>query len=190
MEQSNAVEIESCEHFVKQTYRNRCRILTANGVENLIVPVIHSDLKIPIRDARIDYSQNWPKQHWGAIVAAYAKAPYFEYFADDFEKILFRKTPFLFDLNWEILTLCLKWLRINTPIRLTTQYNKTPENGQFDARSLLHPKKSDLSNILGQPIVYKQNFGNEFVPHLSILDALMCHGTEVKSILKKSQFAY
>ena len=33
----SVVRLEACEHFVKQTYRNRCRILTANGVENLQV---------------------------------------------------------------------------------------------------------------------------------------------------------
>jgi hypothetical protein len=186
MAQFQDVQVEVYEHFVKQTYRNRCRILTANGVENLIVPVVHGGHKIPMREVQIDYTQNWVKQHWGAIVAAYAKAPYFEYLAADVENILKKKTTFLFDLNAEILTLCLKWLRLNPRLNMTQSYQAKPESGQFDARSQIHPKKSDLGNILETQVVYKQNFGEVFVPHLSILDLLMCQGTEAKFYIERT----
>ena len=33
------VYLEQYAHYVKQTYRNRCQILTANGVMNLTIPV-------------------------------------------------------------------------------------------------------------------------------------------------------
>jgi len=139
-----------------------------------------------IRDVKIDYSQNWVKRHWGAIVAAYSKAPYFEYFMSDFEQIYQQKPVYLFELNWQLLTLCLKLLRINPPISLTEQYETQLAIGQFDARSLIHPKKGLNFNILDRQIVYQQNFGLDFVPNLSILDLLMCQGAMAKNILTQS----
>jgi WbqC-like protein family len=180
------VQIEAQEHFVKQTYRNRCQILTANGIDTLIVPVIHTGKKMLIQEVKIDYSQNWLKRHWGAIVAAYSKAPYFEYFVSDFEQIYQQKPLYLFELNWQLLTLCLKLLRMNPPISLTEHYEVNLSIGQFDARSLIHPKKKIESNILDLDIVYQQNFGLDFVPNLSILDLLMCQGAMAKNILMQS----
>jgi WbqC-like protein family len=180
------VALEAHEHFVKQTYRNRCHILTANGMDTLIVPVIHTAPKMLIREVKIDYSQSWVKRHWGAIVAGYGKAPYFEYFADNFDLIYQKKPTFLFDLNWELLTICLKLLRFKPTIRLTESYQTTLKEGQFDALSLIHPKKDTGYNNLQTSVVYQQNFGTKFVPNLSILDLLMCQGAEATNILKQS----
>lgn len=184
--QHNKVAIEAHEFFVKQTYRNRCHILTANGKDTLIVPVLHSAPKMPIRDVKIDYSQAWLKRHWGAIVAAYGKAPYFEYFADDFNGIYQKKNAFLFDFNWELLTICLKLLRLKPTIRLTESYQATLEESQFDALSLIHPKNDGGHNNLQTSVVYQQNFGTEFVPNLSIIDLLMCQGAGATKIIKQS----
>ncbi len=38
----SSVYIEACESYAKQSWRNRCRILSANGPLDLTVPVIHS----------------------------------------------------------------------------------------------------------------------------------------------------
>ncbi|MEI7584235.1 WbqC family protein [Runella sp.] len=182
------VALEAHEYFLKQTYRNRCCILTANGVDTLIVPVIHSSIKMPIREVKIDYSQSWVKRHWGAIVAGYGKAPYFEYFGSDFERVYQKKPAYLFDLNWELLTICLKLLRLKPTIRLTDSYQTGVEEGQIDVLSLVHPKKEFRHNNLYLPVVYQQNFGTEFVPNLSIIDLLMCQGAEAIHILKRSVF--
>jgi len=50
------------EHYVKQTYRNRCRIMTANGVMDLAVPVLRTG-KVAMRDVRVSYTVDWQKQH-------------------------------------------------------------------------------------------------------------------------------
>lgn len=183
-------EIEAYEHFQKQTYRNRCHILTANGLDTLIVPIIHSAQKMPIREVKIDYSQSWVKRHWGAITAAYAKAPYFEYFGQDFEQVYQKKPVYLFDLNWELLTICLRLLRLKPTIRLTETYQSTVATGHYDALSVIHPKKAYGHNNLYNPVVYQQNFGSEFVPNLSVIDLLMCQGAEAGNILKCSAIVY
>ena len=123
--------IEVQEYFVKQTYRNRCEILTANGVDKLIVPLTANHGKVSIRDVRIDYSQKWLNGHWRAIQSAYGNAPFFEFYTDDLHKILFSKKEFLLDLNMALLTICLKWLKLRPQIAETVTYEKNIKSGIF-----------------------------------------------------------
>jgi len=63
------VLIENEENYLKQSYRNRCYILSSNGIQMLSVPVLLGSLhKTPIRDIRIDYSKRWQQVHLGAIM--------------------------------------------------------------------------------------------------------------------------
>jgi WbqC-like protein family len=175
--------IEAHEYFEKQSYRNRCRIQTTNKIDTLSVPVQNGNKKVFIRDLKIDYSQDWTRRHWGAIHTAYGKSPFFEFYSDYFKKLLDKKPDFLFDLNIEILTFCLKLLRLEKKIIFTENYQKNVEN---DFRGLIHPKRNYELNNLYQPLAYRQNFGNEFEPNLSILDLLFCQGNQSLSVLKES----
>lgn len=180
------VFIEANEHYQKQSYRNRCRILAANKVDSLTVPVVGGNKKTLIRDIKIDYSQRWQAIHWRAIVSAYSKAPFFEYYAPYFEPVYRQKYQYLFDLNWELLTICLSLLQFkNLPI-LTSDYVKTVEKPCLDLRSAIHPKKNYKDNKIYLANAYVQNFGNEFVPNLSIVDLLFCEGTQAKKIINQS----
>ena len=173
------VWIEACEHYQKQSYRNRCYILTSQGKEALICPIEHSQNKMPIQDVKLESGYDWQKKHWRSIETAYRKAPYFEYFADYFENIYTKKKTFLFDFNQELLSICLKLLQVKTNIQLTTMFEKEVPFGHFDMRGEIHPKKA-TQNV---QTAYRQNFGNEFVPDLSIIDLLMCQGTRAKQFL-------
>jgi hypothetical protein len=184
--QFDEIVLESHEHYVKQSYRNRCYILGANKVEMLIVPVIAGNKKILVKDIQIDYQQKWHEIHWRTIKAAYGKSPFFEFFGDAFQQTLQKKPQFLWDLNYELLTICLKLLQINKTISLTENYEKEPKSSVFNARGLINPKKDHESSIIYQPVAYQQNFGNEFVPNLSMIDLLFCRGNQSLGILKKS----
>ena len=81
---SSAVQIEVMESFPKQTYRNRCTITTPDGALTLSVPVKRADSKQLTRDVEISYQQRWQHQHWIALVSAYKRTPYFDYYADFF----------------------------------------------------------------------------------------------------------
>jgi hypothetical protein len=140
--QGHVVTLEKHEHFIKQSYRNRCLINTAHGAERLTIPLTAKHGKVIITDVKIDYSQKWLNVHWRAIGSAYRKAPFFEHYEDDLFKILFRKHRFLYDMNLELLTLCLKWLNLDIEIRESTTYNKVPDLGLTDLRGIIHPKKS------------------------------------------------
>ena len=151
--------IEAHEFFEKQSYRNRCRIQTTNKIDTLTVPVQHGNSKVLIKDLRIDYHQDWTRRHWGAIHSAYGKSPFFEFYSDYFKILIEKKPDFLFDFNMDLLTICLKLLRLEKTIIFTENYEKEVKN---DFRGLIHPKKNFTENQLYKPVQYRQNFGNEF----------------------------
>ena len=92
--------LESHEHFLKQTYRNRCVIASANGPLTLTVPVEKGDaLKCLTKDIRISEHGRWRHLHWNALVSAYHMSPFFEYYEDDFAPFYTRRYDFLMDFN-------------------------------------------------------------------------------------------
>ena len=119
--------IEQHDNFVKQTYRNRCVIASANGPQTLTVPTERYDgLKCPMRDIRISDHGNWRHLHWQALVSAYGETPFFEYYADDlrpyFEE---RRWDYLLDFNLDIMhTLC-SLLDIRPTLSLSDHYITT-----------------------------------------------------------------
>ena len=84
---SESMVIDDVAPFVKQTFRNRAVIATENGAQSLTIPVVHDGGKVAMRDVRISEHGNWRHQHWNAIVSAYRKSPFFDYYADDFALI-------------------------------------------------------------------------------------------------------
>ena len=96
------VQIEVMESFPKQTYRNRCTITTPDGPLTLSVPVKRADSKQLTRDVEISYQQRWQHQHWIALVSAYKRTPYFDYYADFFRPFYEQETRFLVDFNEKI----------------------------------------------------------------------------------------
>lgn len=183
------VFIEREEHFQKQSFRNRCYIRGANKVQKLSIPVKKGSQKTKIKDVQIDNQQKWQNEHWRSIHSAYGKAPFFEYFKDQFESVFSKSNICLFDLNYELLTLCLNILQVSVNISFTSEYVKNYDSGFYDARSTIHPKKNYKTNSFYQPFPYYQIFGKEFVPNLSIIDLIFCEGINSRQILFDSRIA-
>ena len=183
----DSIQIEAHENFQKQSYRNRCYIKASNGVHPLIVPVLKGG-RMPIRSVKIDYSQRWINDHWRTLSSAYGKAPFFEHYADYFHDVLFRRPDFLFDLNWELLTLCLRLLDLRVELSLSCEYLSVPREGVQDLRNVVHPKKPYKNNSFYQTHMYHQIFGKDFVENLSVIDLLFCEGTNAKLVVTKSVF--
>lgn len=93
-------EIEVWDSFPKQTLRNRCMILSPAGERIMLtVPLVKVESKQLTRDIRISYQQHWQHQHWQAILSAYKKSPYFDYYADFIRPLYEREFAYLLDLN-------------------------------------------------------------------------------------------
>ncbi len=178
--------IERHEHFVKQSYRNRCHILAAHGVDRLVIPLTSKNGKVLITEVRIDYTQKWLNNHWRTIESAYRNAPFFEFYADDLHKILFRQHTFLYDLNFELLTICLKWLNLDVTLQESMAYEKIPADGVIDMRNVIHAKKPELSVRYFQPQAYPQVFGNKFADRLSLIDLVFCEGPNSRRVVASS----
>ncbi|HLF32782.1 MAG TPA: WbqC family protein [Cyclobacteriaceae bacterium] len=177
------------EHYVKQSYRNRCRILTPNGTLDLVVPLSKPRQHIPMENIRIDNNQNWARIHWKAIQSAYGKSPWFLHYASPIHDLIMEKNIYLKDLNLKILKYFLEVLGIHTDPVFTEKYDKTLHENCTDLRSAIHPKKTDTGLTFYQPVPYGQNFGVNFVSSLSIIDLVFNEGPESREIIFKSYFA-
>ena len=186
---ASVITIEKHEHFQKQTYRNRCYILSSQGKEMLILPLTSKHGNVCITDIKIDYSQKWLNHHWRSIQSAYGRAPFFEYYASDLEKVLFAKHTFLYDLNYQLLSMCLKWLKRNVTIKESLMYEKTVDSSVTDLRSLINPKKTDIEEKIYRPTPYTQVFGSTFVKNLSLIDLIFCEGPAAGLIVEASAVA-
>ena len=168
--------IESKENFSKQTFRNRTRILSPNKIENLIVPVEKGNRNIPIQEIRIDQKQDWIKKHWRSIQSAYGNAPFYEHYAGDVQRILYKKHRFLFDLNLELLNIILEILTLEKDTAFSQKFIREYGKNITDLRSSFHPKKSMPSVVFYKPVKYIQVFGKNFVENLSVIDLLFNEG--------------
>lgn len=183
---ADTVIIDPNENFVKQTYRNRCVILGANGKINMTVPVIGGRKKVKVKEIKIDNSQSWAKIHWRSIQSAYGKAPFFEFLADELHLLFRREYKFLFDLNHDVLSCCLRLLQLPINITYAESYIGKENADYQDFRSLIRPNPNDESTYIFTPKVYTQLFGSQFVKSLSIIDLLFCEGSQAPNIIASS----
>lgn len=194
---SDRVLVEQYEAYQKQSWRNRCRILSAAGPEDLSIPVVKEErLSRPIRDIRIDYSETWLQHHIRAFSAAYNTSAFYDYYADDLVPILEQKPVFLFDLNMALLEKLMALLELNVPLSLTESFVK--EYPSFDGRVRIQPKYKGKSLLAeyGCEQAYYQVFVNRdpsrhsldressFIPNLSILDLLSAEGPNAGTFLR------
>lgn len=164
--------LESCENYAKQSYRNRCRILTANGPMDLRVPIIHNGARL-ITEIEVDYGTPWLRQSEYAIESAYYNSPFFEYYKDELFAVLDKHPQTLWELNLNVILFFCRKIGIAPELRLTSDYVVSAEQ---DYRNTIHPKV--VSSYIAKPYwqVFREKFG--FVANLSIMDLLFNEGPE------------
>ncbi len=174
--EAGEIIIEAEENYLKQTYRNRCYILSAHGPHLLSVPVYEgSRHKVPVKEVRIDYSKRWQQVHLRAIMSSYRSSPYFDFYFENIEKIISQNHEFLFDLNISLINSILNMLKMKKDLSYS---------GSFEA---LNEEPYDFRNkiIPGQPALFPEkrhyqvfDTGEGFIPNLSIIDLIFNLGPE------------
>ena len=186
---SGSAIVEACENYQKQSYRSRCRIYSTGGVESLSIPVLREGThKLPIRDIRIDYSENWVMQHKRAMEAAYNSSAFFEYYKDDLFAVLDRHEEFLFDLNMHLLEVLLQMTGIRAQISLSEDFVAQYPSSTADFREIIQPKYKGSSPLLEgikEEKAWFQVFssGRDFIPDLSVIDLLSSEGPNAISYI-------
>jgi len=187
------VQVEACDNFIKQTYRNRCVIAAANGLQALTVPVERTadgnmdangaqPGKCLMKDIRISDHGNWRHLHWNALTSAYGESPFFEFYADDIRPFFERKWTFLYDFNAEICAKMCELIGLEPAIEPTTEYlpaDSPALAGIHDYRDAIrpkHPAEDGMFTPRRYYQVYERKYG--FSPNLSILDLLFNMGNE------------
>ena len=178
LHRAELVIIEQWESFQKQTYRNRCLIVTTNGVQALTVPVEKSAEYV--KDIRISDHGNWRHLHWNALQSAYGESPFFEYYQDDIRPFYEKRWTFLLDFNEAIRQKMCELIDIQPNVTYSTTYVAEANTADVaDFRAAIHPKhpaQDDDFNPKTYYQVYQMKHG--FLKNLSILDLLFNMGPE------------
>ena len=175
---NSPIEFEIQEHFVKQSIRNRARILTANGPMELSIPVIKPNgSKTLTKDILVLDSNEWRKDHWRAIESAYKHAAYFDHYGEEIKSLIYQETKDLVDFNLHIMKLIQMWLDLPYEYSFSSEYKQIEEiNKDFRFGYTQHPFQNEYH--------YFQVFQDKmpFVGDLSILDAILNLGPMARKL--------
>jgi hypothetical protein len=179
---ADAVALEIHETYPRQTWRNRCRIATANGLLDLSIPVEKPQGNHTLtRDVVISQKHNWQHIHWRAIRSAYSKSPFFMYYQDLLEPFYRNPPPqHLLQWNQDLLQAIAGVLQPLPPMKVTEIYHKQPE-GATDLRNAFSPKTHrQLTSLAAHLPSYYQVFDEKFgfQPNLSVADLLFNLGPD------------
>lgn len=189
------------EHYVRQSFHTRTRIVGPNGVQDLVVQIQRrSGEKLPMHSVGLSYAETWPQQHLHAIRTAYGQTPWFEHFYPDIEELLLTRHECLADLDLASLRLGLRWLGLRTEVEVSETYVEVgsresevrsqdevgidPRLTTHDYRTALHPKRPIPPELQVPP--YPQVFADRhgFQPGLSVIDLVCNCGPEALEVLR------
>lgn len=195
--------------YDKNGWRNRNRIKTPKGWQWLTVPVLYRFRDRPsIREIEIAPNSGWTGKHLGSIRQHYGKAPYFDRYFTDLERLLTSKAyRFLFDLQVTLIYWLLDQLGLAPKIHFSSELGVKGDKNERLIKICRHFGADCFyegvsgKNYLNEPLFQKEKIKIEyqdfhhpdypqlhgdFAPYLSTLDLLLnCGDKSLKIILGK-----
>lgn len=158
-------------------------ILSPNGIQSLIIPVVHAKrTNTAVNEIQIANQLNWQQQHWRSLESAYRRSAFFEFYADDLEPLYTRKFDLLFEFNLNLLRWMMEQFQLSCTLEFAESYMKQPDDGIVDLRHLCdagNPVPDDLTSTYPQVFSYKGGF----TPGLSAFDLIFNMGPACRSYL-------
>lgn len=170
--------IETKEHYVKQSLRNRCTIMGSNGPLNLLVPRTKTAEKQLMEDSLIHNETDWKRLHWRSLEAAYRKSPFFEYYEDDLRPFFETEHTHHLHLGIQSIALMCSLLEFEFEQELTSEYVTHPEipNLRNAWNKQDYAMKSPVTEFPEYIQVFQDRF--PFSADMSVLDLLFCLGPQ------------
>lgn len=191
------VVIDTGEHYERQSYRTRTRIMGPNGVQDLNVQIARDHgHKMPMHTVGLSTVETWPQQHVHAIRSAYGKAPWTLHYIDAIEEVITTPYDRLIDLDLATLRLGMKWLGLTTEVEVSATYVEVGRDDDatrhsplathhLDLRTSFHPKKplpNEVHPVQPYPQVFADRHG--FQPRMSVIDLVCNCGPEAKRLIR------
>ncbi len=177
------VTLVTKEIFPRQTFRNRCVIVNANGLQNLSIPVGRESGHATLTsDIQISYAEDWIKNHLRSIESAYRRTPYYEYYIDAITNILEKKHVQLAELNFELLTYLIEKIGLSCSIEMSISQTEISK----EINEILNPKNHASFQTKEYLQTFTERFG--FQNNLSCLDLLFNEGPNSICILEESGY--
>jgi len=195
--------------YIRHGWVNRNRILhPSTGWQYVIVPLQKQARETAIKDTRVAGDNMWRARILGQLQHYRGKAPYFREVVELLRQVLAENTTSLAQLNILLLQRCCERLGIRFSFRIFSEMKlslpEISEPGQWaleisaavgakeyinppGGRELFNPDAFAVRGItltMQQPPSFRyETPGYEFVPDLSILDAMMWNSPETISDL-------
>lgn len=185
-------EFDEYDDYQKMSFRNRCRILGANGPIDLSIPVVGGrELKSPMNEVKICYKEDWRGRHFKTLVSCYNRSPWFENFRIWFEQLYSNKFEYLVEWDKKCHELVLRLIQLNDKKNnnvsgVRKESNFLEKENRVDLRNKFLPRHPNpfLTSIKPYPQVFSDRYG--YVPDLSILDLVFCEGPNALEVLRGS----
>ncbi len=198
---SDVFIIEDNVQFERQGFTNRNRILTADGIRWLTVPIEHANKPLLIREVHIanEGEPRWGRKHWLTLKHSYCKTPYWNDYADFFKETYEREWDLLIDLNMHLIRGIMAFLEIKKPLIMSSslaasgrktgliiaQCKELGADVQLAGNGCKEYIDQTLFERQGIKLVF-QDFVHPvypqgrsvFTPNLSVVDYLFCVGSK------------
>lgn len=195
--------------FINKGWINRNRILVNLNSHLFTVPLLNANQNTLIKDLKLAVNEKWKYKFLKTIELAYKKAKCFNIVFPNIEAVINMRSKFLFEWHLTSFHFIMNFLAIYTTlIHTSTNYNNQHLKGQariidiciqescqqyinaegginLYCKNVFKEAGIELSFLKTGDIIYEQ-FKNQFVPCLSIIDVLMFNSVDqISSFLNK-----
>lgn len=184
------VIFEQYANYQRSSYFNRAYIAGANGKQRLTIPLKGSSRqKNILKNITIDNSVKWQRIHWQAILSAYAKSAFFEFYETELKQLYLQPAENLFGWNISLIKLLLKILNIDFKHSFTNNYEAKDKVKleMTDMRNIIRPNMN-LNEFKFEHYYQLFQEKNGFKANLSVLDVLFSTGPESVQIIQNTKF--